>query len=428
MENVLAIILAGGLGERLGVLSRERAKPAVPFAGNYRIIDFTLSNCVNSGVSNVIVLTQYQPLSLAEHIGIGVPWGLVPPDKRIRLLQPYLAREQGRDWYKGSADAVYQNIDRIDQKGIDLVLILSGDHVYKMDYSKMFELHQTNQADITLAATPFPEQELFRFGTITLDETNRLTDFQEKVKNPKSNLASMGVYLFKIDALRQWLEDDAESMTSKHDFGKNIFPKIVNKSKIFGYRFEGYWRDVGTIHSYWQTSMDLLETSSKLLSSTDWPIHTNETGNPPTMISDTADVTNSLISNGCIIEGRVEHSVLSPGVRVAKGAVIKDSIIMNDSTIGRDSLIDYCILDKEVIVESDSRIGFGDDFQENRKERKILNTGITIAGKRAHIGRGTTIGRNCIIYDNVTKDNFPGTEIESGGTIKQRGGNTRRKE
>ena len=426
MDDVLAIILAGGQGERLSILARERAKPAVPFAGNYRIIDFTLSNCVNSALRTVVLLTQYQPLSLAEHIGIGLPWGLVPPDKQVRLLQPYPSRDQGRDWYQGTADAVYQNFNHIHRDDINLALILSGDHIYKMDYSLMRDFHNEHQADVTIAVTPLPEEDLHKFGTVTLDENGQVTGFQEKIKKPKGNLVSMGVYLFKIDLLKQCLDEDAEMMDSDHDFGKNIFPKMVRKRKIFAYQFDGYWRDVGTIHTYWQTSMDLLEMSSILLSDEDWPIRTNQEERPPTMISDTADVTNSLISSGCVIEGSVEHSVLSPGVRVARGAVIKDSIIMNDSIIGRDSVIDYCILDKEVTVESDCYIGFGDDYQENRRQPQVLNTGITIAGKRAHIGHGTRIGRNCMVYENVSKDDFPDTEIKSGDTIRPKQRSARR--
>ena len=418
MDKVLAVILAGGQGERLSILAQERAKPAVPFAGNYRIIDFTLSNCANSELRNVVVLTQYQPLSLAEHIGIGTPWGLVPPYRQIRLLQPYLAREQGRDWYKGTADAVYQNLDHLDRKDIEQHLILSADHVYQMDYSPMVRFHRENQADVTLAVNPLPEEELQLFGTVTADEQGRVTGFQEKVKKPKSHLVSMGVYLFNSGVLRQWLEEDAASMTSGHDFGRNIFPKMAVKSRAFAYRFEGYWRDVGTVHTYWQTNMDLLEISSTLLSNPDWPIRTKEEEKPPTMISDTADVTNSLISGGCTIEGRVEHSVLSPGIRVAKGAVVRDSIIMNDTVVGRNSIIDYSILDKEVVVGSDCHIGAGDDFTVNHKEPEVLNTGITIVGKRARIDHGIRIGRNCMIYDNVRKGDFPGLEIESGETVK----------
>ncbi len=418
MDNVLAIILAGGQGERLSILAQDRAKPALLFAGKYRIIDFVLSNCVNSGIHNVAVLSQYQPRSLADHIGIGTEWGLVPPSGEIRLLQPYLAREEGRDWYKGTADAVYQNLQYVGESGAELTLILSGDHIYKMDYSRMLEFHEESQADVTLAVTPFPEEELHRFGTVTVDETGQVTGFQEKVKKPKSNLVSMGVYLFQNDVLKRWLEEDAESMRSKHDFGKNIFPRMSGKNRVFAYKFNGYWRDIGTVHSYWKSHMELFDISSTVLLEDAWPTRTKEEMKPPTMIYDTAYITNSLISDGCIIRGHVEHSVLSPGVRIATGAVVRDSIIMSDSVVGQDSIIDYSILDKEVLVEADCHLGFGDNFEVNRKEPKVLNTGITIVGKRAKIGPGTRIGRNCVIYGGVDKDDFPGHEIQSGETIK----------
>ena len=420
MENTLALILAGGQGERLSVLVQERAKPAVPFGGKYRIIDFTLSNCVNSGIRNVFVLTQYNPLSLAEHIGVGTPWGLVPPDKAIRMLQPYLAREEGRDWYKGTADAVYQNLQHIEGHGTELVLILSGDHIYNMDYSAMLQLHEERQADVTIAITPMPEETLKQFGTVTIDEQSQVTGFQEKVPKPKSNLANMGIYLFNIQALFKCLEEDARSMTSKHDFGKNIFPKIVadKDCQLFGYNFDGYWRDVGTIHTYWQTNMDLLHMYSAFLSQPDWPIRTKGDIGPPAMVSETADVTNSLLSDGCIIEGHVEHSILFNGVRVAEGAVVKDSIIMADTIIGHNCVIDYSIIDKEVIVEADCHVGFGDNFQVNHKQPKLANTGITLIGKGARIYPGTKIGRNCIIYGGSERNDFPGPQIESGETIK----------
>ena len=421
----MAIILAGGQGERLSILAQERAKPALIFAGKYRIMDFILSNCVNSGIHNVAVLTQYQPRSLADHIGIGIEWGLVPPSGEIRLLQPYLAREEGRDWYKGTADAVYQNLQYIDESGAELTLILSGDHIYKMDYSRMLKFHEESQAEVTLAVTPFPEEELHRFGTVTADETGRVTGFQEKVKKPRSNLVSMGVYIFQNDVLKRCLEEDAESTRSKHDFGKNILPRMSSKNKVFAYKFNGYWRDIGTVHSYWQSHMDLFKISSTVLLEGAWPIRTKEETRPPAMIYDTADITNSLISEGCIIKGHVEHSVLSPGVMIAKGAIVRDSIIMPNSMVGQDSVIDYSILDKEVLVEADCHIGFGDDFEVNQKEPKVLNTGITIVGKGAKIGPGTRIGRNCIIYGSVDKDDFPGNEIQSGETIKPK---RRRKE
>ena len=416
MENVLAFILAGGRGERLSILSQERAKPALPFAGKYRIIDFILSNCVNSGIYNVAILTQYRPLSLDEHIGSGAPWGLVPPDRGIRLLQPYLTREEDRAWYKGTADAVYQNLQYVEEQGAELIFVLSGDHVYKMDYSDMLKFHQENQADVTLAVTPFPEEELLQFGTVTVDERWRVTSFQEKVKKPKSNLVSMGIYLFKKDILQSWLEEDAKSMTSKHDFGRNILPRMVEKGRIFAYSFYGYWRDVGTVEAYWQANMDLLEMSPDLLFSSDWPIRTSKEERPPAIISET--VVDSLVSDGCAIGGRVERSILSPGVMVAEGAVVKDSVIMSDSVIGPDSIVDHSILDKEVIVEAGCYIGFGDDFRVNRKDPKVLNCGITIIGKRAVICSGIKIGRNCVIYGGAREDDFPGPEIQSGETIK----------
>ena len=413
MHRLLAIILAGGMGERLSVLSQGRAKPAVPFAGKYRIIDFTLSNCVNSGIHNVIVLTQYQPVSLTEHIGIGAPWGLVPPDRSIRLLQPYLAREEGRDWYKGTADAVYQNLNRIEGEETDTVLILSGDHVYKMDYSPMLDFHRDNDADVTLAVTHMPEEELPRFGTVMLDDKGRVVRFQEKIKHPESNLVSMGVYIFNMDVLHQWLDG-----RSGHDFGRNIFPKIATKYRTYAYVYDGYWRDIGTIDSYWQSNMEILGMSQAFLSDIDWPLYTKEVEVPPTKICNQATVTNCLLSSGCKIEGHVERSILSPGVQVAEGATVRDSIIMDNTEIGRDSVIDHAILDKEVVIEPNCHIGFGDDYHVNRNNPKILSSGMTIIGKHAVIPTKYRIGRNCIIYDNVVESDFSAVEVESGDTVK----------
>ncbi len=401
------------MSERLSILSQARAKPAVPFAGKYRIIDFTLSNCVNSGIYNVLVLTQYQPVSLTEHIGIGAPWGLVPPDRGIRLLQPYLARDEGRDWYKGTADAVYQNLDRIEAEEVDKVLVLSGDHVYKMDYSPMLDFHRDNKADVTLAVTRMPEEELSRFGTVVVNETAQVIRFREKVKNPESNLVSMGVYVFNRNILREWLEG-----RTGHDFGRNIYPRMVDKGRIFAFTYEGYWRDIGTVDTYWQSNMDILGMSQAFLSDIDWPLYTREAESPPTKICYTASVTNCLLSSGCKIEGHVERSILSPGVHVAENATIKDSIIMDDTKIGQDSIIDHSILDKEVVVEPGCHIGYGDDYHVNRINPKVLSTGLTIVGKRTVIPSGYKIGRNCIIYDNVSENDFPTSEVPSGETIK----------
>jgi len=429
MEGVVAIILAGGTGERLGMLAVERTKPAIPFAGKYRIIDFTLSSCVNSGIYNVAILTQYQPRSLMDHIGIGMPWGFARPDGRIQLLHPYLAREEGRDWYKGTADAVYQNLQYIQEQEAELVLILSGDHVYKMDYNDMVDFHHRNQADVTLAVTRLPRDELIHFGTVTVDENQQIIGFQEKVKEPKSDLVSMGVYVFQRELLQQILEDDAQRRSSKHDFGRNIFPQIVGNCRLFAYNFEGYWRDVGTIRSYWEANMRLLDSPPSISFTADWPIRTQEDEpRAPAIISRRGDVVNSMISHGCVIEGRVENSILSPGVRVAANAVVKYAVIMNDTVVGRESVVDSSILDKDVVVEAGSHVGTGNDYQVNREQSLILNTGLTVVGKGAKIPEGIKIGRNCAIAGSVTERDFRGSIVQSGETINPKRHRSARKE
>ena len=418
MEGVVAIILAGGTGERLGILAVERTKPAIPFGGKYRIIDFTLSNCVNSDIYSVAILTQYQPRSLADHIGIGMPWGFARPDSKIQLLNPYLAREEGRGWYKGTADAVYQNWQYVEEQETELVVILSGDHVYKMDYADMINFHRKNQADATIAVTRLPKDELLQFGTVTVDENQQVIGFQEKVKEPKSDLVSMGVYVFQKELLHQILEDDAQRRSSKHDFGRNIFPQLVGNCQLFAYNFEGYWRDVGTIRAYWEANMRLLESPPSISFTAAWPVRTQEDEpRAPATISRRGDVVNSMISHGCVIEGRVENSILSPGVRVAANAVVKHAVIMNDTVIGRESVVDLSILDKEVVVEAGSHVGTGNDFQVNREEPLILNTGLTVVGKGAKIPEGIRIGRNCAIAGNVTEKDFRGSIVQSGETI-----------
>lgn len=421
MGRVLGVILAGGRGERLGILAQERTKPAVPFAGKYRIIDFPLSNCVNSGIFNVAVLVQYQPRSLIEHIGIGTAWGLATPGRRIQLLQPYLGYARGRDWYQGTADAVYQNLQYVKEQDAELVLVLSGDHIYKMDYSWMLKFHEERQADVTLAGyTRCPEEELYQFGTITADAEGQVTGFEEKVEHPKSKMVSMGVYFFKKDVLQRCLEEDAELSSSTHDFGRDVLPRLVTaaKHRVFAYDFQGYWRDVGTVPAYWQANMDMIEMSPwGFLSDAGWPIRTSEVERPPTIVSERAKVVNSLISNGCLIAGQVEHSVLSPGVIVAEGALVKDSIILSDSMVGSHSIIDRSILDKEVVVEAGCHLGFGGDSRANRRELKVLSSGITIVGKRAKLPPGVRVGRNCVIGGGATEDDFRTAEVLSGETI-----------
>jgi glucose-1-phosphate adenylyltransferase len=429
MEGVVAIILAGGQGERLGILAVERTKPAIPFAGKYRIIDFTLSNCVNSSIYNVAIATQYQPRSLTDHIGIGVPWGFARPDSKIQLLNPYLAREEGRGWYKGTANAVYQNWQFIEEQDAELVVVLSGDHIYKMDYNDMVDFHRKNQADATIAATRLSRDELIHFGTVTVDENQQVTGFQEKVKEPKSDLVSMGVYVFQRELLHQILEDDAQRRSSKHDFGRNIFPQLVGNCRLYAYNFEGYWRDVGTIRSYWDANMRLLDSPPSISFSADWPIRTKEDEpRSPTIISRRGDVVDSMVSHGCIIEGRVENSILSPGVRVAANTVVKYSVIMNDAVIGRESVVDYSILDKRVIIEAGSHVGTGNDFQVNREEPTILNTGLTVVGKGAKIPEGVKIGRNCAIAGDVTEKDFRSLIVQSGETIRPKRHRPSRKE
>jgi glucose-1-phosphate adenylyltransferase len=392
MEELMAIIMAGGRGERLSVLSQERAKPAIPFAGRYRIIDFVLSNCVNSGIHKVIVLTQYQPTSITEHIGVGTPWGLVPPDRGIRMLQPFRAPERGRDWYRGTADAVRQNLESIEEEKVKDVLILSGDHVYKIDYTPMLKAHRANNADVTLAVTRIPQEELHRFGTVSTNKRGRVINFQEKVKRPESNLVSMGVYLFKKKLLRQYLEAN-----SGDDFGRHIFPEMVGKKGIYTYTFEGYWRDIGTVASYWQANMDMISMPQTFLYDTSWPIHTKEFEQPPSRISDTANVVDCLLSGGCVIQGHVEHCVISPGVKIARGAVVRDSIIMHGSHIGRDSVVDRAILDEGVAVEENCHIGYGSDYLNNRQRPRILSAGLTLISKHTKIPAGVTIGRNVTV-------------------------------
>jgi glucose-1-phosphate adenylyltransferase len=419
MRNTIAVILAGGQGERLSVLSMERAKPAVPFAGKYRIIDFTLSNCVNSALYDVAVLTQYRPHSLNDHIGIGRPWDLDRAKGGIRLLQPYLGRKDS-DWYKSTADAVYQNLPfLLEDPRIDLVVILSGDHIYRMDYQKMIAFHEAHQADCTVAVFEVPLREAHRFGTLVTDEEHRVVEFDEKPAQPRSTLISMGIYVFERAVLEQRLEEDARAPRSRHDFGGDVIPRMVEVDRVFAYPFRGYWRDVGTIQSYWDANMGLLAEPPEFnLYEPDWIIHTRSEERPPAKVCGSARVESSLISHGCNVAGTVEHSVLSPGVFVAEGAVVRDSILMTDCIVGPDSVLDRVILDKEVVVGTGCQLGAGTDNRSNRLEPRRLNTGITIVGKRARVPSGTRIGRNVRVDSYVTERDFEGRlEIASGESV-----------
>jgi glucose-1-phosphate adenylyltransferase len=416
MNRVVAIILAGGASERLSILSAERAKPAVPFGGRYRIIDFTLSNCANSRIYNLAVLTQYNPRSLAQHIGVGRPWDLDRTTGGVVLLQPFLSRST-RDWYKGTADAVYQNLYYIEDQKVDEVLILSGDHIYTMSYDLMIDAHRSRQADVTVAVTEVPLSQVSRFGIITLDHNERVISFHEKPKTSKSNLASMGIYVFDKNVLIDCLEECGQRK-GVNDFGHNILPEIIGKHKVYGYRFRGYWRDVGTVESYWQANMDLIVDLPDLnLYDPASEIRTVYRGKPPVKIGPAAQILKSLVSNGAIINGRVEKSVIFPGVFVEDDAVVKDSIIFDDTTVGRGAIVDRSIVDKQVWISPGCNIGYGDDLTPNKEEPENLNAGITIVGKGARIPGDMKIGRNCKIGCWVDSADFPSKEIFSGESI-----------
>lgn len=357
-KEMIAMILAGGQGTRLGILTKKIAKPAVPFGGKYRIIDFPLSNCSNSGIDTVGVLTQYQPLILNTHIGIGSPWDLDRRNGGVALLPPFM-QEDGGNWYKGTANAIYQNISFVDHYDPEYVLILSGDHIYKMDYSKMLEYHKERQADATIAVIEVPMKEASRFGIMNTRDNNEIYEFDEKPKKPKSNLASMGIYIFNWKTLKKYLKDDEGDRESSNDFGKNIIPKMLNAGlNLYAYRFEGYWKDVGTVESLWEANMDLIDDTNELnIHDNEWKIYSVNPMRPAQYIGSNADVKGSLIVEGCIIHGEVKNSVLFPGVYVGKNSKIVDSVIMENTKIGDNVVIEKAIIGNNAKVRRNCRIG-----------------------------------------------------------------------
>ena len=413
MKRTMAVILAGGEGARLSILSLERAKPAVPFGGKYRIIDFTLSNCVNSDIDAVLVLTQYNPRSLNDHIGLGRAWDLDRNTGGVRILQPYVSRGRVPEWYRGTADAVLQNLGYIERHPHDTVLVLAGDHIYKMDYRPFVAAHRRRNADVTIAVRRVPLADATRMGVLAMDEAGRIVEWQEKPKQPKSDLASMGVYVFSKKALSRWLSDELP------DFGGNVIPAMIDGgARVYGYRFDGYWQDVGTVQSYWETNLALLADDPEFnLNDREWVIHTRSEERAPAQVGATAQIHRSLISHGCVINGTVVNSILSPGVRVDVGAVVRDSIVLFDSVIRAGTIIDRSILDKEVVVGQGSIVGDGDDNTPNKAEPGRLNTGITVVGKGAVIPRGTRIGRNVRIAPGVRAVDFPSRTIRAGASI-----------
>jgi len=421
MGNVVAMILAGGQGTRLGVLTEKIAKPAVPFGGKYRLIDFTLSNCVNSGIYRVGVLTQYKPHVLAKHIGIGKPWDLDRKDGGVQILPPYIGRGDS-DWYKGTANAVYQNLEYLEENDAEIVLILSGDHVYAMNYNDLIEYHLLKKADGTIACMEVPMEEASRFGIMITDLDGKIVDFQEKPERPKSNLASLGIYVFNYEFLKEVLSEDEHDPNSSHDFGKDVIPRIVNEKKgnLYAFRFEGYWRDVGTIRSYWESNLELvLPLPPFNLYDPNWRFFTHSEEMPPAYIAPEARVVMSLVSEGSEVYGFVSNSVIFQGVRIGKGSVIKNSIIMTKTEIGENCHIENAIIAENVRIGDGTRIGVGEDAR-SKLDPKVYTGLLTVVGMNSIIPGGVVIGKNCVIGVDITPEDFKSKEIPSGDfLIKQ---------
>ncbi|MBS5308871.1 MULTISPECIES: glucose-1-phosphate adenylyltransferase [Clostridium] len=373
-KEIVAMILAGGQGSRLGVLTKRLAKPAVPFGGKYRIIDFPLSNCSNSGIYTVGVLTQYKPLELNTHIGIGSPWDLDRRDGGVRVLPPY-QEEKGGKWYKGTANAIYQNIEYVDRYNPEYILILSGDHIYKMNYDKMLEFHKQKKADATIAVIDVPIEEASRFGIMNTRDDLSIYEFEEKPQNPKSTKASMGIYIFNWSILKRFLIEDENNIDSSNDFGKDIIPNMLNnKMKLVAYPFEGYWKDVGTIRSLWEANMDLLNTDNKLsLYDNEWKIYSENIARPAQYIGSNSNVNESLVVEGCIVEGDVEHSVIFQGVSIGRNSIIRDSVIMSDTKIEDNVVINKAIVGSNAIIRSGCKIGDGKKIAVIASKEELKN-------------------------------------------------------
>ena len=422
IKEALVLLLAGGVGSRLNILVQNRAKPAVPFGGIYRIIDFSLSNVVNSGLKKVGVLTQYKPLSLMSHLGSGEAWDLTGRTRGVKILPPRTGSKDS-DWYKGTADAVRRNIDFIQSNPTDEVVILSGDHIYHMDFDAMIEYHRSKKADVTVAMMVVPKSQIHQFGAGITDNRNRIIDWEEKPKVARTNLASMGIYVFD----RRYLLDSLARDKNEADFGMHILPHAIIHDNTFAYPFYGYWRDVGTIQAYWDANMDIIRKESGI-SPEKWRIRTNVEADerpadrPPVRFGNASQVQNSLISAGCDIRGTVINSVLSPGVVVEKGAVVRNSILFADCRVMAGAVVDLAIFDKNVQVGAGSAIGVGDDDAViNRQHPKHLYTGISLVGKGVDMPAGIRVGRNCIVNSYCRQDSFSRTEIRDGESLFQDG-------
>ena len=418
-KEMIAMLLAGGQGSRLGVLTSNLAKPAVAFGGKYKIIDFPLSNCINSGVDTVGVLTQYRPLRLNQHIGIGIPWDLDRNIGGVTVLPPY-EKSDNSEWYTGTANAIYQNLEFIDHYNPDYVLILSGDHIYKMDYANMLEYHKSCNADVTLATYEVPWEEASRFGVVITDENNIISEFEEKPANPRSNKASMGIYIFSWKILREALikmKDQPEC-----DFGKHIIPYCHgNGNKIVAYDFKGYWKDVGTLGSYWEANMELVDIVPEFnLYEEFWKIYTAADAIPPQYIDAASKVSRCIIGEGTEIYGTVENSVIGSNVTIEKDAVVKNSIIMNGVTINAGAYIDKAIIAEDVVVGANAKLGVGEEAVNDFKPQ-IYSFGIVTIGEKSVIPDGVAIGKNTAISGETTPEDYPDGNLKSGGTIIKAG-------
>ena len=418
-KEMIAMLLAGGQGSRLGVLTSKVAKPAVAFGGKYRIIDFPLSNCINSGVDTVGVLTQYQPLRLNTHIGIGIPWDLDRNIGGVTILPPY-EKSNSSEWYTGTANAIYQNLDYMETFNPDYVLILSGDHIYKMDYEVMLDYHKENNADVTIAAMPVPIEEASRFGIVITDEDGRITEFQEKPPQPKSNLASMGIYIFSWPALKEALV--ALKDEPGCDFGKHIIPYCHEKNeRLFAYEYNGYWKDVGTLGSYWEANMELIDIIPEFnLYEEFWKIYTNSDIIPPQYISGQSVIERSIIGDGSEVYGEVHNCVIGSGVTIGEGTVVKDSIIMKDVSIGKGCVIDKSIIAENCEIGDNVTFGIGSDVP-NKLKPAVYSFGLVTVGENSVIPGQVQIGKNTAISGVTSKEDYPNGILESGETLIKAG-------
>lgn len=418
-KEMIAMLLAGGQGSRLGVLTEKVAKPAVAFGGKYRIIDFPLSNCINSGIDTVGVLTQYQPLRLNTHIGIGIPWDLDRNEGGVTVLPPY-EKSTSSEWYTGTANAIFQNMDYMEQYNPDYVLILSGDHIYKMDYEVMLDFHKANKADVTIACMPVPIEEASRFGIMVTDDIGRITEFEEKPEHPSSNLASMGIYIFSWPALKEALMSLKDQNSC--DFGKHVLPYCKEKGeRLFAYEYNGYWKDVGTLGSYWEANMELIDIIPEFnLYEEFWKIYTNSDIIPPQYISGQSVIERSIIGDGSEVYGEVHNCVIGSGVTIGEGTVVKDSIIMKDVSIGKGCVIDKSIIAENCEIGDNVTFGIGSDVP-NKLKPAVYSFGLVTVGENSVIPGQVQIGKNTAISGVTSKEDYPNGILESGETLIKAG-------